>query len=170
MLPHVATDGSVISNTASFGFVAASCQKAQLVTGCGPAAGEDPQSFRAELFGALAASCMLHRLLEYTGIPLSQPYKHYMDNQSTIKQLTREELNTRHYANFSLSSDWDVITTTAAVTKLLPPHEFVWQKGHLDKDPHRDSLDFTAQLNCETDDKAGLYQPTNLPTTPARLS
>ena len=148
---HVASDGSVLNQTASFGFVIADHTKRRLTRGRGPAEGANPQSYRAELYGALAASCMLARLSLFTGMPLLQNYRHYIDNQSAVRQLTRVELHKRHYANFSLSADWDVLNSVTAVAAKLPSHEFIWQKAHLDDDTARVHLSFPAQLNCEAD-------------------
>ena len=84
-------------------------------------------------------------------------------------------MQTKHFANFSLSPDWDILHTTAMVTKNLPPHNFIWIKGHQDANKPRNSLSFAAQLNCEADDEADAFQQTNhsrpiVPMTPYTMA
>ena len=118
---HIATDGSVIDQKASFGYVIASSSHQRLVTGRGPVLGAHPSSFRAELYGSLAAGTMLHHLSIFTANPITAKYKHYMDNKAAITQITKEEGRSHHYPNHTLSPDWDILTTIATTTLHLPP-------------------------------------------------
>ena len=101
------------------------------------------------------------RAIKNASWALANLAKSNSDNKAAISQLCREEFQTKHFANFLLSSDWDIISTTALITKQLPQHEYVWTKGHQDKTIERTLLSFLAQLNCEADDEAGIFQQNN---------
>lgn len=68
-----ASDDSVRSDYATFGFVLCDRLKERLIRGRGPAPGAEPNSLRAEAYGALAVVRMLFHLSRYTDQPLSQP-------------------------------------------------------------------------------------------------
>jgi hypothetical protein len=152
------SDGSVIALSASFGFVIASHSHRRLITGRGPAPGAKPQSFRAEAYGALAVRRILIRLSQFTAIPFTTSYHHYIDNKGVIQRIQTEEKRTFHIPNKTLAPDWDVLAMTLAPAPELPPNIVSWVKGHQDDDKPRETLSIAAQLNCEADDEAGQYQ------------
>ena len=158
----VASDGSVIENKASFGYVIASGAKVRLIRGRGPAAGADPQSFRAEGYGGLASTRMLLRLQDFTGIQLTQSFKHFIDNKAVVDETNKGRKYHSKYANTTLKSDWDVMSTFISSSLRLPAPSYHWIRGHQDRDLQRDSLSLAAVLNCEADDEAGRFQLTNI--------
>ena len=168
---YIASDGSVEGSKGSFGYVIASNSKERLIRGQGPVAGSRLQSFRAESYGGLAATCILRQLSQFTGIPIITKCRHFMDNKAVILQLKKERKYKHTYANNTLKPDWDIVTTFATLSKDLHHPTYHWVRGHQDDTKSRHTLSLSAQLNCEADDEAGQYQATNharpiVPMTP----
>jgi hypothetical protein len=162
---NVGSDGSVIGEKAAFGYVVSSIHKRRLIRGKGCAPGSRPQSFRAEAYGAVAVRRMLLRLGQYTGVPLTSSYRHHIDNKAVIQRSVKADKYKYHIPNTTLSPDWDIISMMATSNHELPQNALCWIKGHQDKESPRESLSHPAQLNCEADDEAGVYQANNAPRT-----
>jgi hypothetical protein len=174
----VSSDGSVIGDSASFGYVVSSNVKQRLIVGRGPAPGARPQSFRAEAYGALAVRRMLIRLSDFSDQPLQSEFEHFIDNQSVISRTAKAERYKYHTPNSTLSPDWDVITMVAAANSELPPNITTWVEGHQDSNGSRANLSHPALMNCEADDEATIFQDLHrtarpsvpmFPTTHAQL-
>jgi hypothetical protein len=163
---HIGSDGSVIANSASFGYVFSSHSKQRLLRGRGPAPGSRPQSFRAEAYGALAARRMLIHLAKYTGTPLRSPFNHYIDNKSVISRQRKAKQQKYPIPNHTLAPDWDVISMLTSSNNELPPNETHWVKGHQDLEKDYDLLSLPAQLNCDADFEAGQFQQHNAANRP----
>ena len=114
----------------------------------------------------------MQRLSDFTDIPLTKSYRHYIDNQSVIDRLTEEEGHKYTTPNATLAPDWDIISTVALTTTNLPKHKYVWIASHQDRSTDRSELTLPACLNCEADDEATQFQANNYPrpTTPFILT
>jgi len=177
---YIGTDGSVLNKVGSYGYVGKSHDHVSLFRGRGPVSGTNPTSFRAETYGALTAYRFLIRLSEYTEVPLTSNCIHYIDNSSVVKRLQQEQQQNHHGPNQTLKPDWDVISMAAqSLTEIPTKIHIKWIKGHQDTQKPRHKLSRAAQVNCEADDQAGLYQrednsPKNhvpiFPTTEAQLT
>jgi hypothetical protein len=166
---NIGSDGSVIAQSASFGYVLAGHTKRRLIRGRGPAPGSRPQSFRAEAYGALAARRMLLQIATFTNTPLTSTFTHHIDNQSVISRDRKETQRTFHIPNSTLAPDWDVLSTLNSTNDSLPPNTTKWIRGHQDAKKDRRLLSHPAQLNCEADDEASNFQtehPTPQPSAP----
>jgi exonuclease III len=174
------TDGSVIKESATFGVVTATAAGRRLFTIRGAAPGSRPQSFRAEGYGGLAVVRFLIRLTHYTGINLTQPFQHFLDNTSVITRVSKALKRPWTSPNLTLAPEWDLIELIkTSYQELDHPADIKWVKGHQDNDRPRENLPLSAQLNCEADDQAGQYQTEHgtqprpigpfLPTTMAQL-
>ena len=178
----VASDGTVINQSAAFGYVIATATtKQRLIRGRGPAFGVDPTSFRAEAYGALAAIQMIYQLSQYTNIPVAQSINHYIDNSSVVTRINKElKSHRQNNPNATLAPEWDIIhQIQQSIITLSAPIQVQWIPGHQDAFRPREQLRLESQLNCEADDEGAAYQATNqaprwdvpcFPTTHAHLT
>ena len=168
--PYVGTDGSVINQAGSYGYVGKSHDHVSLFRGRGPAAGTNMTSFRAEAYGALAVYRFLLRLSEYTEIPLRTNIKHYIDNRSVVKRIRAAQTQKYNAPNRTLAPDWDVVhMATQSIQEMPVQITILWIKSHQDRNTLRNTLSRPAQVNCEADDQAGQYQQeagSHIPLTP----
>ena len=156
---YMGTDGSVLNNVGSYGYVGKSHDHVTLFRGRGPVFGANPTSFRAEVYGALTVYRLLIRLSEYTEIPITSKCQHYIDNKSVVQRLRQEQKHKHHGPMQRLTPDWDIISMAAQSLKEIPTKiHIIWIKGHQDTHQPRHNLSRAAQANCEADDQAGLYQ------------
>lgn len=102
----------------------------------------------------------------------------YLDNQSVIQRI-QSAIQQGHVApNTELLPEHDVIKEIAATIPQLPwTIELKWVKGHQDSRVPYHQLPLEAQLNCQADAEANLYDPEAnpllpplpLPSTPCQL-
>lgn len=156
----VATDGSVITVSGTFGYVCVSHNGVRLFRGRGPAPGSRPQSFRAEGYGALAIYRLLFRLAQYTGSPITSEFSHLIDSTSVIKRIEKHSKWKYHVPNATMAPEWDLIEMIVQSRARLTDttSKLVWVKGHQDEARPRATLSLSAQLNCEADDQASQFQ------------
>jgi len=161
---YAASDGSVLEQiSGSFGLVIATLSDSQrILTARGAAPGYKPSSFRAEAYGALAVIRTLRRLSLFTGIEWSTGLQHWIDNDALIKRLQSETLKKYKDPSATLHPDWDVIQQFVHTWREfdLDPerYSFEWIKSHQDDHAAKAQLPLEAQLNCEADRMAAIYQ------------
>ena len=161
------SDGSVTNDSGSFGFVVASQDGTRLVKGHGPAPGAYPNSFRSEAYGVLATVQWLHSVSQFFPSGPDDKVTHYMDNTSVINRIKRSLSTTWDVPNLRLLPEQDVIDEIVTTVRSIPiTIEFKWVKGHQDLRTEYRRLPLPAQLNCDADHEAELWQrPDNIPQT-----
>ena len=173
------SDGSVIQERGTFGFVVATTDGRRLVKCHGPAPGAFVNSFRSEAYGVLATMLWLHRATQDTANTNHVTLIHYLDNKSVIARIERAVETTFTQPNHRLQAEQDVIDEICYVVQQLPIKiNFKWIKGHQDSRTPLNMLPLNAQLNCEADYEASTYNPEHnypwhqvppLPHTPCQL-
>lgn len=156
----VASDGASdpISGKASFGWVLADSTGQVLVTCSGPVYGLKPSSYRAEAYGVLSPTRMIHHLLKYHQLESAQPYTHWCDNKSVVKHSKHCLDYEGWYPNDSLKSDWDILQQITESFKAAQQTPTVsWVKSHQDDHRAFEDLPLNAQLNCLADAAADQY-------------
>ena len=176
------SDGSVIANSSSFGYVVSTKQGLRLLTGCGTVPGAYGNSFRSEAYGVLAMLVWLRQAIRGNKAIMgshNRLLRHYLDNKSVIHRLKEATQSFHQKPNDQLRPEHDVIQEMVAILANLPWQvEFEWVRGHQDSGTPFHRLPLPAQLNCEADAIATAYARRNgpsaltvtpLPHTPCQL-
>jgi exonuclease III len=162
----IASDGSVVKDSATFGWILSLEDGTRLAECAGPVFGSQPSSYRAEGYGMLAVLRFLKHLSVFYGNPLNSGFTHYIDNDALVTNVNILE-NMRGgpvdmdsgALEHPLRSDWDVLNEIRYTLGELPQNRtFKWVKGHQDRERSYDQLSLDAQLNVDADRLAGDYQ------------
>ena len=160
----LATDGSVVENHGSFGWVIADQNGRILATGSGIAFGFKVTSFRSEAYGILAPLRLLYRFHCYHHLPLfNRPITWYCDSESLLKRLNNNLQDTHNPNRYKLADndlEFTIVQTIPLVSTTLHRHHIrSHQHDHLPLHklpiPHRlnriaDSLASSAHEDCPT--------------------
>ena len=147
----VATDGGV-NGTAGMGWLISATDGTVLTKGYGPVFGRDVTSYRAELFGILAAITYLQKAKTYHGLPLPT-ITLYCDNKSAIKQTAKIHKATSKSSLLRglvhpLTADYDVLNEIAVTFEAwTTPISLLHIKAHQDTKKPEQELDVPARLN-----------------------
>jgi hypothetical protein len=87
---YAVSDGSVLMEHGSYGWVIASKNAEFLAVGSGPSRGTSQHSFRAEAYGMLAMLLFIIRSCEYCGLPIPERVQAYTDNEPLVKRINRK--------------------------------------------------------------------------------
>ena len=149
---YAASDGSVLSNKGTFGWILSDHSGHRLVECSGAIFGYPISSFRSESFGIWSILLFLQKLFEFFSIPL--PTNHLQlvcDNKSLVNTIKKIQNQARPmFPNDTLASDWDIVNEIIILCKNLEP-SIAWIKGHQDDERPVEKLPLPAQLNCEAD-------------------
>jgi len=159
---YIASDGSVIEGKfASFGFtIHQAANHRKIAMGNGPVPGGTPTSFRAEAYGVLAVGRLLLRLQQFSGILISQRVSHWIDNQAVVSRIQDAFQSKYASPNATLHPDWDVVNAIAHTFAQLHgvTYKARWIKSHQDTQTAYDQLSWEAQMNCDADGLASVFQ------------
>ena len=151
----IATDGGV-QTKAGYGWVMATTGMEIYATGHAPVNGRDVTSYRAELFGLVAAITVLNEAIrKHKRAPTT--IRLYCDNKSAVDIV--HEIQTASRATFTrggvlnaLMAEYDVIQRLATVLDDAPSHlQVIHIKAHQDDDKPVESLSVPARLNVMAD-------------------
>ena len=172
----VVSDGSVIVNSMSHGWVIANKKGDVLVSGAAAAYGKG-SSLRAEGYGMLAATMFMALVGIYTDRKDIRLLR-LSDNEELINRCTAHQSYKYPYPNATTKGEFDVVEEIFRSSKQYSiGGNFKWVKGHQD-DNKTAELSIEAILNIEADALAGDYQERNkqdrlwvtmLPSCPAML-
>ena len=172
----VVSDGSVIVNSMSHGWVIADNTGKIIVSGAAAAYGKG-SSLRAEGYGMLAATMFMALIGIYTNRKDIRLLR-LSDNEELINRCTAHQSYKYPYPNATTKGEFDVVEEiTRSSEKYSIGGNFKWVKGHQDDDKTA-VLSIEALLNIEADALAGSYQDRNkqdrlrvtmLPSCPAML-
>jgi hypothetical protein len=153
------SNGSAMTNQASFGWILALPDETRLAHGAGPVDGHDLQSFRAEAQGMLSVVCLLSRLRKWTSSTAILSGILATDNSGLVDRAKAQTLIRYPVPNSTFQSDWDVVESIVVqviTAEMTVTYKHV--KGYQDKDIPYAELPFLARLNVDADKLAGLYQ------------
>ena len=156
----IATDGGV-REKAGFGWIMASPDMNVYAKGCAPVHGRDITSYRAELFGLVAAITVLNEAVhKHNRVPLT--IRLYCDNKlavDTVNKIQQASNNTftRGGVMNALMTEYDVIQRLAKTLDDAPRQLCVIHiKAHQDNDKTMEALSVPARLNVMADQLATL--------------
>ena len=169
----IATDGGV-QGQAGFGWIMASPEMDVYATGHAPVQGRDITSYRAELFGLLAAITVLNEAVRiHERAP--QIVLLYCDNKSAVDiandiQTANQTTFTRGGVVNALMAEYDVVQRLATVLDDAPTQlRVIHIKAHQDNDKPTESLSVPARMNVMADRLATLAVRGGLGSTTAGL-
>ena len=172
----VVSDGSVIVNSMSHGWVIADKMGKILVSGAAAAYGKG-SSLRAEGYGMLAATMFMALVGIYTDRNDIRLLR-LSDNEELINRCTAHQSYKYPYPNATTKGEFDVVEEIFRSSEQYSiGGNFKWVKGHQDDNTNTE-LSIEAILNIEADALAGSYQKRNkrdrlrvtmLPSCPAML-
>lgn len=154
-----ASDGSVVKENGTFGWVIATATGEVLAKCMGPAFGIPMNSFRAEGYGLLSLLIFLFLVHQYakTSIP---HVKLLCDNKALIEKVDAMAKCPRpQFPNETLDPSWDVLQQIQRLLRWLPQgYTAQWIKGHQDAISPAANLTTEAKLNIQADKLAGEFQ------------
>jgi hypothetical protein len=155
----IATDGSVQGQMASFGWIMSTSAGHRIAICKGPSYGSKPASYRAEGYGLLSATRLLHHLkIKYTIQPTCLIV---CDSKSMVKKASNLPTLDDIYANSTLASEWDILAEIWTTLHMYDnPDEqpsFQHVKSHQDDKRPYDELSLKEQLNVDADQLADQY-------------
>ena len=169
----IATDGGV-QERAGFGWIMASPDMDVYATGYAPVHGRDITSYRAELFGLVAAITTLNEAVrKHKRAPMA--IRLYCDNKSAVdiaNEIQKASKNTfaRGGVVNALMAEYDVIQRLATVLDDAPSQlRMIHIKAHQDNDKPAESLSVPARLNVMADKLATKALQEGLGTTIAGM-
>ena len=157
--PTAVCDGSVLHSQGTFGWVLATgTPPCTLIQCSGPAFGACMDSFRAEAYGLLSLTTLLHLLSTYFHHPLP-PTSLWCDNLAvvnTVNKLTNRQRPT--FPNETLRPSWDILQAVCKHFTNHPDLTLQHVKGHQDQKASLQDLPFPAKLNIAADKLATEFQ------------
>jgi hypothetical protein len=115
-------------------------------------------SYRAETYGLLSITTLLHLLSTFFERPLP-PTAIFCDNLSVVKTVNQLISSSRPtFPNDTLRPSWDIIQAIWEHFKLHPDLALVHVKGHQDNLQVPSDLPFPAQLTVQADKLATFFQ------------
>lgn len=118
----------------------------------------NPNSYRAEAWGMLSASLLIHLLHDYCGrtqIFSTMDLVLLADNAALIHTLKRRSQYTKVFPNATLAPEWDVLEQIHTTTCSLPfkTISYEWVRGHQDNSTSP-CLSVEARYNVRADELA----------------
>jgi hypothetical protein len=157
--PLAVCDGSVQSSQGTFGWVLATSRPRRILLRCsGPAYGAFMDSYRAESYGLLSVTTLLHLLSNYFNRQLP-PIAIWCDNLAVVTTIHSIISRSRPaFPNDTLRPSWDIIQAICRNFGLHPQLSLAHVRGHQDRDSDPHTLPFPAQLNIQANSLATAFQ------------
>jgi len=149
---RTASDGAVLGQTASFGWVVADQSGVPWAMGAGPVSGYQPTSYRAEAYGILAVLCFLKQVSTLVGFSTRLCFSHYCDNTSVILHCGKDQL-----AADRTKADWDVLSQLTVEISTMTI-DMIHVKSHQDRNVALDANSYTSSVKLHRRSAGGRIQ------------
>eukprot|EP00980_Cylindrotheca_fusiformis_P007788 scaffold1667_cov78-Cylindrotheca_fusiformis.AAC.1 len=154
------SDGSEFHQSMTFGWVLADQDGFRMVTGAGPAFGQQASSYRAEAYGMLSLLLFLLHLRVFCASPHPWKLDLASDNLGLIKKVKQALQYDSPFPNTTLEPDYDLVHSIVQTIRQAQLEVCVFHvKGHQDNaNIPFDEFPLCVQLNIEADELAGDFR------------
>jgi hypothetical protein len=145
------SDGGAVAG--SYGWVVSTKEGTKIAQGSGSVFGCNPQSYRAEGYGAKAGTLFLIHCFTYCNVSIPEgQFTFYCDNEGLLKKLQYMRSYNNAINAAVLHLEWDIVSAVHRLqSKFQPPPDLQHLKGHQDEGTPVEFLDVPSQMSVEAD-------------------
>jgi hypothetical protein len=147
------SNGGAIDNYSSYCWVVSTKEGIKIAQGSGSVFGCNPQSYRAEGYGAKAGTLFLIHCFTYCNVPIPEgQFTFYCNNEGLLKKLQYMRSYNNAINATVLHLEWDIVSAVHRLQSWFQPlPDLQHVKGHQDEGTSVEFLDVPSQMNVVAD-------------------